>query len=439
VKLRGARTYVGFGLGAIQSGLFLYEALASGNFSRLVVAEVIPEVVRRVRVNNGFLTVNIAYADHVKAVPVGPIEIFDPLVEVDRQKLVEALSYSHEIGTAVPAIRYYSSGGPESLCRILAAGLQAKVKRDGPRAVLYAAENHNHAAEILEELVWAEIPLAERESVCNRVQYLNTVIGKMSGVITGRSEIESLGLTPMTPDSDRAFLVEAFNRILISRISFPEDPLAPAFERGITTFVEKGDLLPFEEAKLYGHNATHALAAYMGDMLGIRRIADIPSIPGLFGFLRRAFIEESGQALIHRYNGIDPLFTPQGYADYANDLLSRMINPWLTDTTERVGRDVERKLSWEDRLVGTLRLGLSEGVSPRRYALGTAAALIRLDPGLLTRAVDPAERLLPLWGASPRDSAQEGMVLGLIRDALNHLRRWHAESPRDPQALLAEL
>jgi mannitol-1-phosphate/altronate dehydrogenase len=439
VNLNGTRTFTGFGLGAIQAGLFLYEAIASGNFYRLVVAEVLPEVVYRVRKNDGFLAVNIAYADHVEAVPVGPIEILNPSVEGDRQMLVEALSCSHEICTAVPATRYYSSAGPESLCHILAAGLQAKVKHDGPPAVLYAAENHNHAAEILEELVLLEIPPADRETLLGRVRFLNTVIGKMSGVVAGRSEIESLNLIPMTPESDRAFLVEAFNRILISRISFPKNPFAPVFERGITTFIEKNDLLPFEEAKLFGHNATHAMAAYIGEMLGVCRIADIPSIPGLYGFLRRAFIEESGKALIHRYNGLDPLFTPQGFADYADDLLSRMVNPWLTDTAERVGRDVERKLSWDDRLVGTLRLGLSEGVTPRCYALGTAAALVRFDPGLLTQITDPADRLLALWGDSPREPAQESVVLELIRDALDHLRRWHAKSPRDPQALLTGL
>ena len=45
MALTGDRTYVGFGFGAIQSGLFLYEAYRSGKFQRLVVAEVIPEVV----------------------------------------------------------------------------------------------------------------------------------------------------------------------------------------------------------------------------------------------------------------------------------------------------------------------------------------------------------------------------------------------------------
>ncbi len=39
MTLTGNRTYVGFGFGAIQAGLFLYEAFQSGNFGRLVVAE----------------------------------------------------------------------------------------------------------------------------------------------------------------------------------------------------------------------------------------------------------------------------------------------------------------------------------------------------------------------------------------------------------------
>lgn len=47
------KTFVGFGFGAIQGGLFLEEAWKSGNFSRLVVAEVLPAVVDAVRQNGG--------------------------------------------------------------------------------------------------------------------------------------------------------------------------------------------------------------------------------------------------------------------------------------------------------------------------------------------------------------------------------------------------
>jgi mannitol-1-phosphate 5-dehydrogenase len=303
--------------------------------------------------------------------------------------------------------------------------------RRGPRAVIYAAENHNHAAEILQERVLAEIPPIEQGPTVRSVRFLNTVIGKMSRAVSDPIERCALGLAPMTPGNTRAFLVESFNYILISRIRFDE----PGFMRGITTFVEKDDLLPFEEAKLYGHNATHALGAYLGALLGVRRIADLRAVPGMLEFLRMAFIEESGAALLHRYRGCDPLFTSEGYANYADGLLDRMINPFLADTVERVGRDVERKLGWEDRLIGTLRLGLSEGVRPIRYALGVAAALAQLEPAYLDRMADPSERLAALWGNDWSDP-QAPQVRELIREALERLHFWKIHTPGDPLALL---
>ena len=72
---------------------------------------------------------------------------------------------------------------PGSIHRILAQGLRKKAAAGGPRAVIYAAENHNHAAEILEAAVWGEIPDAEKPAVRAWVCFLNTVIGKMSGII----------------------------------------------------------------------------------------------------------------------------------------------------------------------------------------------------------------------------------------------------------------
>jgi mannitol-1-phosphate/altronate dehydrogenase len=431
------RTYVGFGLGAIQSGLFLYEAFQSKGYQRLVIAEIMPDVVRSVRQNGGYLNVNIALSHAIQSSRIGPIEIFNPVDESDRQELINAISDAHEIGTAVPGTQFYCSPGPESLSRILAAGLQAKSRKHGPGVIIYTAENNNRAAEILEELVLTEIPGAEKQSICRLARFLNTVIGKMSGVIRDAGDIKALKLVPITPDSDRAFLVEAFNHILISQISPREGSEEFAFSRGMTTFIEKKDLLPFEEAKLFGHNATHALAAYLGALLGIQRIADFPSLPGAGEFLRQAFITESGAALIHRYNGIDPLFTPEGFTAYADDLLARMYNPWLNDKLERVARDVERKLGWDDRLVGTLRLGIAEGIVPRRFALGTAAALAFLDHSFLINKADPANCLLSIWKDKQRDSSEEEKVLVLIRDGMDGLRQWYSSRPGISQALFA--
>jgi mannitol-1-phosphate 5-dehydrogenase len=324
----------------------------------------------------------------------------------------------------VPSVRAYTGPAPGSIHRILAQGLRRKAAAGGPRAVVYAAENHNHAAEILEAAVLDEIPAAEKSAVRERVRFLNTVIGKMSGVISDASEAQALHLATVTPSGARAFLVEAFNRILISQVTFPPTGGEPPFRRGIAAFVEKEDLLPFEEAKLYGHNATHALAAYLGAVCGLERIADLRQSPDLMEFIRAAFLQESGEALIRKHAGKDLLFTPQGYREYAEDLLQRMTNPHLQDSVERVGRDPHRKLGWDDRLVGTLRLALHQNVVPRRYAVGVAAALATLEP-LFLKSNMPAHALLaPIWGPAALETADARKVLRLVEEAKHRLQLW---------------
>ena len=191
----------------------------------------------------------------------------------------------------------------------------------------------------------------------------------MSGVVTAPEQIKAEGLACLVEGSPRALLVEEFNRILITQIRLP------GFKRGIEVFIEKPDLLPFEEAKLYGHNAVHALMGYLAARKGCRFMSEAADDPALMKLAREAFLDESGAALIARHQGLDPLFTPAGYQAYADDLLERMTNPYLRDRTERVIRDTPRKLSWDDRLIGTMRLALDAGVTPRRFALGAAAAL----------------------------------------------------------------
>ncbi len=415
---------MGFGFGAIQAGLFLCEAYHSGGFARLVVAEVAPQLVDALRGNAGWYAVNVAHADRVEAVRVGPVQIENPATPMDLARLEDAVAEAAEISTALPSVGFYAAATPGSVHRILAHGLRKKAAAGGPRAVVYAAENHNHAAEILEEAVFAEISPAEKARVRAQVCFLNTVIGKMSGLASDAAEIEAWKLATVTPASSRAFLVEAFNRILISQVRLPEAPGEARFERAISAFVEKEDLLPFEEAKLYGHNATHALAAYLGSLRGLQRIADLRQHPDLLAFIRAAFLEESGEALIRKHAGKDHLFTPDGYREFADDLLERMTNLYLRDSVERVGRDPHRKLGWDDRLVGTLRLALQQNIVPRRYALGTAAALVRLEPSFLETDLTARDVLAPLWGNETMNFHEAPQVLQFIDEAKPQLKRW---------------
>ncbi len=424
MALSGDRSFVGFGFGAIQAGLFLYEAYRSGSFRSLTVAEVVPETVARLRESGGQYSVNIAFRDCVRAEQVGPIQAMNPEDAADRRVLIHAVASASEIATALPSVRFYASSSAGSVHRILAEGLLQKVTLDGPPVIIYAAENHNRAAELLEEAVLGALPPGCRAAVCKRVAFVNTVIGKMSGVVTDAQQVAKQGMACVTPGDGRAFLVEEFNRILISRPLSTGHGSVPDFRRGIQVFEEKLDLLPFEEAKLYGHNSTHAVAAYLGMILGVEQITDLGKQAGVIDFLRAAFVEESGEALIRKHTGVDRLFTRAGYREYADDLLERMTNPFLGDTVDRVGRDPARKLEWDDRLVGTIRTALSQGIPAPRYSIGAAAALNALHPSTLRSATDLRGVLLPLWEKSSPDPVEMAAVIAAIETGLRKLWRW---------------
>lgn len=408
------KTFVGFGFGAIQGGLFLYEAFSSGRFERLVVAEVVPELVAAIRGAKGCYRVNIATPTGIEVREVGGVEIFNPMVPADERALAQALAEASEIATALPSVEFYQRGEP-SVAGLIARAMEAKAAhQDLPAGVVYTAENHNHAAEILQAKCDQTLPEAIRPAVRRRSQILNTVIGKMSGIVTDPDEIAANSLARLVVDFPRALLVEEFNRILITKIELP------GFKRAIEVFVEKPELFPFEEAKLYGHNAVHALLGYLLQRRGRRFMFEAAGDRPLMTFAREAFLEESGAALIARNGRQDPLFTPAGYQAYAEDLLTRMTNPHLRDRTERIIRDPRRKLAWEDRLVGTMRLALDAGITPRRFALGAAAAL-----ETISSAQSAAEQLQELWPVADEPAGRKAQLIRLIVEAQTELKTEH--------------
>ncbi len=380
--------FTGFGFEPIQGGLFVKEAFQSGNFTRIVAAEIDAELVDAVRANNGSYYVNVAGADGIEVLKIDNVELLDPNVAGDKQILLEVLAGSTEITTCLPSVDFYDSGDVASL---IADGL--KNSKAGA-TIIYTAENNNHAAEILEEAVARKIgaPLQKR------VQFLNTVIGKMSRVVRlgtpygvtdpaetearcegsrglrrqggFRSEIAELKLKTIAPDIKRAFLVEEFNRILVSRTQIAN------FKPGIEVFIEKDDLLAFEEAKLYGHNAIHSLLGFLGAVRGYTGMTELKADRAIMQIGKAAFLQECGAALTKKYADLgDELFTEAGQRRYAEDLLERMTSPYLADTVARAGRDVVRKLGINDRIFGTMALTLEYGIEPNNMALGAMAGI----------------------------------------------------------------
>lgn len=400
------KSFVGFGFGAIQAGLFLYEAGAAGEFDKLTVAEVQPELVEALRNSDGRFFLNIATEQGIERKGVSGVTLLNPNEPADRAALIEAVATADELATALPDVQYYEAGGDSAAASVIADGLAARRARsERRRSIIYAAENHNHAAEILEAHLARrlDVPAA---ALREQVQCLNTVIGKMSSVVTDAKQIAEQQLSPLASGAGRCVLVEAFNRILISRIAWRD------FRCGIPVFAQKDNLLPFEEAKLYGHNATHALMGYLARQKGYRTMAEVGRDPQILDLARAAFLQESGAALTRKYQGLDPLFTEEGYRTYAEDLLRRMMNPHLHDLVARVVRDPRRKLGWDDRLAGTMRLALAQGITPWRYALGVRAALQMLRE---SEGSNNEEQLLEqIWAGQKADAHEKQVIIELI-------------------------
>ncbi len=402
------KAFVGFGFGPIQTGLMLCEAMASGNFDEYTIAEIDQSLVDAVRANGNAVSINIARRDGIATLRLDGIRMCNPRARTDRQSVVEAISGADELATAIPSVSFYGAGGDSSIAALIAEGAAPDRQR-----IVYTAENNNFAAEILREEVLKRAP-SER---IQRMQFLNTVVGKMSGVISSQEEMRRLGLSPLVPGFDKCVLVEEFNRIYISKIALP------GFSRGIRVFEEKEDLLPFEEAKLFGHNAIHALLGYLAHARGLAVMSEIRKEASLMALGRRAFTEESGAALIRKHGRFgDPLFTEKGYAAYADDLLERMTNPYLNDRVERIIRDPRRKLGYGDRLFGTMREALKQGIEPRIMARGAAAAVSYAmgEEAGKPVASDPdaaREFLIGLWASEPTDERRDE-CLGLVQEAL---------------------
>jgi mannitol-1-phosphate 5-dehydrogenase len=424
-------TFVGFGFGAIQAGLFARHAVTA--FERVVIAYRRPEVIAAVREAGGYYGLNIASEDVVVQEQVGPVEMLNLYDPAEREQLIAALAEASEVVTALSSVDDYAASEPgsepaselgselasESIAEVLAQGLLRQLEHDPAMrkpCIFYAAENHHHAAERLQEAIWQALPSTatpeQRQQLHQqlhqqpqtRTAFLNTVIGKMSGIVPAD------GLTPIVAKDivakdERAFLVEAFDTILVS---------ACPFTRRLDRLVEKSDLRPFEDAKLYGHNAIHALAAYVGQTLGLAHMYELREQAGLLPWLRAAFTEESGAALIRKHQGKDALFTPAGFDDYAEDLLKRMTQASLRDSCARVARDPVRKLAWDDRLIGTLRLAHNQGVKAERVAFGVWAAL-ELAPVSL-------EQLAQHWPLAP--TAERKAVLALLTDVRGRYQAW---------------
>lgn len=134
------------------------------------------------------------------------------------------------------------------------------------------------------------------------------------------------------------------------------------------------DLNPWMQRKLYTYSAGHVVTAYLGFLKGYHYIHTAIRDPEIRADVLAAMVE--GQRGLSARYGAEAV----GHESDLLEIITRFENAALNDPLDRVGRDPQRKLGAQDRLVGAARLAESAGVQPQKLALGAAAALLFDNP-----------------------------------------------------------
>jgi mannitol-1-phosphate 5-dehydrogenase len=128
--------------------------------------------------------------------------------------------------------------------------------------------------------------------------------------------------------------------------------------------------------KLFMHNMSHALTAYLGALKGYEYIWQANADYDDIRTIARNALEEISKAMSKEYN---VSFSELEVFFY--DLILRYDNKLLGDTIARVGKDSKRKLSKNDRFVGAIRLCQKHGIVPANIARGMAAGFLFCPEG----------------------------------------------------------
>ena len=326
-------TFLGIGAGPIQTGIFVSGA-AKGGYKRIVLADVDPEINATVGASK-MLTVNTVCGDSIISESYENIEIYNPTDPQGLIALKNAATEATAVCTALPATSFYPHIAPWLREAFAAAPDETRY--------VYTAENSTTAAHELEMAV----------GHFSKTHYLDTVIGKMSKVFT----TDECDLPPLAPHCGRGHLVEEYNDIYTSSV-------LGVSTVGIVGLIPKDNLEPFEAAKLYAHNTSHFLLGILAQNAGCRYIDQASDHPEIISTVLSILLKECGVALNRKYGAIEEFVTPRCFTPFALKLVGRMVSPVLRDSVSRIVRDPQRKLGWNDRVIGAIRMCIEQNVAP---------------------------------------------------------------------------
>ncbi len=263
----------------------------------------------------------------------------------DTEAVIQEIATADIMATAV---------GPNALQYIYETVARGVEKRGKPLNIIIC-ENLRHMSRIVKENLLSHLP--EDFPFDERVGLIETSIGKM---------------VPIMPEEVRSkdpLLVwaEAYNLLYVAEAGFIGD--IPH----IDGMIARANFDAYVDRKLFIHNLGHAITAYLGYLYDPENLYIWKAIKSeIVREIVESAMWESGHALIGEY---PDEFNEQNQKEHIDDLIRRFGNAHLGDAIYRVGRDLPRKLGFNERLICAARLDLKHDIVPKHTALGIAAAL----------------------------------------------------------------
>lgn len=274
-----------------------------------------------------------------------------------------------EIATARIVAVSVGQNGLKSIISLIAKGLTKRYETVGAVPLdIIIAENLRNAAEFMSQELKENLP--EGYPLEERVGLVETSIGKMVPIMLKKD---------MDEDILQVF-AEPYNTLILDKRAF-KNPIPE-----IEGLAPKENMKAWVDRKLFIHNLGHATAVYLGYLAhpDATFLYEVLSDNQLKAIVRKTMLQ-AADILLAKY---PDEFTIESLTDHIDDLLRRFQNKALGDTLFRVGCDLQRKLSAEDRLAGAIHLAVE-------LKLPSDLILNALVCGCHFGATDEAENRLP--------------------------------------------
>ncbi len=290
-----------------------------------------------------FVDVNQALIDTLNSDKSYPVKIvcndYQKDILIKNIRAVHSEHAKEEISTA--DIIFTSAG--VKVLPYIAPVLKAGLEKRSSGVDIIICENLIHADKYLRDLIQPS----------DNIGFVEASVGRMVPVIT--DDMREGCLTKVW--------VEPFCTLPVDKAAF-KNPI-PQIKGMIPSE-------PFEyyiQSKLYLHNMGHAIAAYLGMKKGYDYIWQAMAEESIYEIVKNAMYASALALHFEHGKPKDEIIA------YADDLLGRFQNKYLGDTTKRVGRDTERKLAADDRLLGALKLCQKHHVPTDNIKRGIVSAL----------------------------------------------------------------